>query len=271
MIAIQRPETGTTAAGVPFVVVPPEGGARPDAPVVVGWHLFDAPRTEGAFAAALPLAGLDAWRVYLGLPLCGSREPEGGHDEVMRRGYTDAVMLVYGPVNAQADEEFDAAFAELGERFGFGAGPLGVLGGSAGAAVALEVTTRRDDVAAAVLVSPLVSLRPLVGAVGEFYGVTYRWSAESDAVAAHMDYVARAGELGATPMRLVVGSDDMAAIREPAVALASAAAGPADVVTVEGMEHALADEPGVEPAPQTAHAAEVDVHAVAWFRQHLGA
>lgn len=263
-------ETGT-AAGVPFLVVPPDGGVRAGAPVVVGWHLFDAPRTETAFAAALPLAGLDAWRVYLGLPLTGARLPEGGYDEVMRRGYEDAVLLLYGPVNAQAADEFDQALAELRERFGFGAGPLGVLGGSAGAAAALEVTTRRDDVAAAVLASPLVALRPLVGAMEEHFGVTYRWSPESDAVAARMDYPARAAELGTTPVRLVVGSEDAAAIREPAAALAGAVAGPSDVVTIEGMVHALAEEPGDEPAPQTPHAAEVDAHAVAWFRQHLGA
>ncbi|EFC85747.1 hypothetical protein [Parafrankia sp. EUN1f] len=57
------------AAGVPFVAVPPDGGARPESPTVLAWHLLDAPRTERAFASALPLQGLDAWRVYFGLPL----------------------------------------------------------------------------------------------------------------------------------------------------------------------------------------------------------
>ena len=66
-----------TVAGVPYVVLPPETD-RPDAPTVVAWHLNDPPRTERAMAAALPLAGLDAWRVYLGLPLSGARTPAGG-------------------------------------------------------------------------------------------------------------------------------------------------------------------------------------------------
>jgi hypothetical protein len=35
------------------------------------------------------------------------------------------------------------------------------------------------------------------------------------------------------------------------------------------MGHALAEEPGTEPAPQTAHAAEVDRRAVAWLDRHL--
>jgi alpha-beta hydrolase superfamily lysophospholipase len=260
-----------TAAGVPFVVVPPEGGPRPDAPVLVGWHLMDAPRSEAAFAAALPLDGLDAWRVYLGLPMMGARLPAGGMDELMGRGFEDAVLLMHGPVNAEAADEFDAALRALRERFGFGEGPLGLFGGSAGAGVALEVATRRTDVSALVVLSPMVRLRPVVAILGEMFGVDYRWSPESDAVAARMDYVARAGELGETPVRVVVGAeDDATAFLEPARELAAAVGGPADVVVVEGMGHALAEEPGLEPAPQTAHAAEADDAAVAWFRQHLG-
>lgn len=27
------------------------------------WHLTDQPRTKATFAAALPLSGLDAWRI----------------------------------------------------------------------------------------------------------------------------------------------------------------------------------------------------------------
>jgi hypothetical protein len=50
---------------------------------VVVWHLMDPPRTEAAFAAALLLAGLEAWRTYLGLPLSGSRMPPGGAEELL--------------------------------------------------------------------------------------------------------------------------------------------------------------------------------------------
>ncbi|GLZ47289.1 hypothetical protein Acsp06_34740 [Actinomycetospora sp. NBRC 106375] len=55
---------------MPYVLRAP-AGRRTDAPVVVGWHLMDAPRSEAAFAAVLPLDGLDAWRIYLGLPEMG--------------------------------------------------------------------------------------------------------------------------------------------------------------------------------------------------------
>jgi hypothetical protein len=39
------------------------------------------------------------------------------------------------------------------------------------------------------------------------------------------------------------------------------------VATVPGMGHAFADEPGVEPAPQTPDAAAVDHLAVQWFQR----
>jgi hypothetical protein len=67
------------AAGVPFVALPPTSAHDRVATVIV-WHMHDPPRSEGAMAAALPLRGLDAWRVYLGLPLSGSRLPTGGLD-----------------------------------------------------------------------------------------------------------------------------------------------------------------------------------------------
>jgi hypothetical protein len=39
--------------------------------------------------------------------------------------------------------------------------------------------------------------------------------------------------------------------------------------TVPGLEHALAEEPGIDPAPQTPQAAEVDGIVARWFRRWL--
>lgn len=273
--------TTGVAAGVPYLAVPPEGGPRPDAPVVVAWHLMDPPRTEAAFAAALPLAGLDAWRVYLGLPLSGARLPAGGFEELMRLGYADAVLNLHGPVTDQATAEFAPALAALRAELGFGEGPIGVVGGSVGAAVAALVLAESEvPVDAAVLISPIVQLAPVVAAMGRRYGLAYAWSERSREVAARLDFVARAGQLagGRQPaVRLVVGADDdEAGFQTPARrlrdALARRYADPSrvDLVTVPGMAHALADEPGIEPAAQTPHAAVVDRHAVRWLARHLG-
>ena len=279
--AAAAPLTGV-AAGVPFLAFPPDSGPRSDAPIVLAWHLMDPPRTEAAFAAALSLAGLDAWRIYLGLPMCGSRSPAGGFEELMRLAFEDAVLNLHGPVAAQGAEEFPAALVELRSILGLGDGPLGLLGGSIGAAVAQTVLADGAvEVAAAVLVSPLVQLQFVVDAMSERYDMTYEWSPASHAVARRLDFVARAGEIAANgqPAVLVVvgGDDDEAGFRRPAAglheALAARYADPSRtaLVTIPGMAHALAEEPGVEPAPQTRHAAEVDRHAVTWLQRHLPA
>jgi dienelactone hydrolase len=272
-MVVETAITGT-AAGVPFLAVPPAGDGA-NAPAVVAWHLMDPPRTETAFAAALPLAGLDAWRIYLGLPLHGARFPEGGVDALMQLGYEDAVQNLYGPISAQAAEESVPALAELRERFGFRDGPIGVLGGSLGSAVAqLVVTGGGFDVAAAVLVSPVSQLEAVVATVGRMLGVSYPWSESSLEVARRMDFVARADEVAACPATLlVVGEeDDERGFREPAARLHAALAQrqvETEIVVVTGMGHVLAEEPGIEPAPQLPAAAEVDRLAVGWFARHL--
>lgn len=43
----------------------------------------------------------------------------------------------------------------------------------------------------------------------------------------------------------------------------------ASLVRVPGMAHALTDEPGLEPAPQTAAAAAVDEAVTRWLTRHL--
>jgi pimeloyl-ACP methyl ester carboxylesterase len=253
-------ETGT-AAGVPYVLEPPVT-PRPDAPVVVAWHLFDPPRTETAMAAALPLAGLDAWRLYLGLPLTGVRTPKGGMEAL---GLQDVVLKVFAPVVDQAAAELPAVLGALGDRLG--AGPLALLGGSAGSLVAQQVATERP-VAALALVSPVAQLRPVIEANGRAYGFTYPWSAGSDAVAARLDFVARAGELTAPTLLVVGAEDDAEGVREPAARLHAALPG-SRLETIPGLRHALAEEPGTDAAPQTPHAATVDHLVTTWFSRHL--
>jgi len=88
------------AAGVPFVALPPgEKATKP--PLVVVWHMTDPPRSETAMAAALPLRDVPAWRVYLGLPMSGSRLPAGGLEEFFRLGYEDAVLNLFDPMTTQ--------------------------------------------------------------------------------------------------------------------------------------------------------------------------
>ncbi|MFI6816651.1 alpha/beta hydrolase family protein [Nonomuraea sp. NPDC050328] len=259
-----------TAAGVPYLAVPP-ATPNPDAPVVLAWHLLDSPRTPAALAAALPLDGLDAWRVYLGLPMTGDRLPEGGWPEVIRLASEDAVRNMHRPVVYGGAEEFAAAWPELKQALQVEPRSLGVVGGSMGAAVAQLVALESGlDIEAAVLVSPVVQLRAAVAAVGRRYGIAYPWTAETDAVAERLDFVARAAEFGPTQVLLVVGEeDDREGFLDPSAALAEALGGRGRLATIPDMGHALADEPGTDPAPQTPHAAAVDRLATGWLRERL--
>jgi hypothetical protein len=100
-----------------------------------------------------------------------------------------------------------------------------------------------------VLVNALVSVRAAQPILEQLQGHPYAWSPASEAAADRMDLVARAGEFGQTPVRVVVGADDHAeAIVAPARELVDALR-VADLVEVPGLAHPLADEPGVEAAP----------------------
>ncbi len=269
------------AAGVPYVATPPHPAGR-ESPIVIAWHLMDPPRTEDAFAAALPLDGLDAWRIYLALPMSAHRLPEGGEQSVMEAGMADAVRLLKVPVVDGAAEEFPAVFAALRDQVGLGTGPLGLLGGSDGSAAAAQVALRTAeagiDVAALALVSPVSRMKDIVDAVAAMFEFSYPWDEETLAIAARHDLVARAGELArAVPaIRLVVGSeDDEAGVVGPARQLAAALESAAERGTsvrldvIDGMGHALAEEPGIEPAPQTNDAARVDRLLADWFATQL--
>lgn len=256
-IAEQEAVEGVVA-GVPFVALPPADRDAPAA-LVAGWHLMEVPASEQAFAEAAPMTGLQAWRVYFGLPLTGARLPEGGPAELFRLASEDAVLNVFGPVTEQAVAEFPAALAELRDRLPGATGPLGVFGGSAGSLVALEVLARGETaVEAAAVVSPVTQLAPVIGRNERLFGITYPWTPRSREVAEHYDFVRRAGELSA-PLLLVAGADDDVAVREPAAALRDELG--TELVTIDGMAH--------EFPPGTTEAKRVDAAFTDWFARRL--
>ncbi|RZU49448.1 prolyl oligopeptidase family protein [Krasilnikovia cinnamomea] len=253
-----------TAGAVPYTLLPPASGAGP-APVVVAWHLMDAPCTDAAFAAALPLAGVDAWRLYLGMPWSGRRAYPEGY-ELSRR---DPMMAYADPVVRQATQEFPAAWAELASRFPFAEGPVGIVGGSLGGAVALAVAASGVvPVAAVAVVNAAIRATSLVSLIESMTGEPYAWNDASRAAAARLDFVARAAEL--PPATLVVsGEEDYPSFRADAADLA-AALPRGKLVTVPGLAHPLAERPGDQPAPQLPEAKAVDAAMTDWFATHLG-
>jgi pimeloyl-ACP methyl ester carboxylesterase len=258
-----------TAAGVPFTALPPADDATGPVPLVVTWHMMDAPCTDAAFAAALPMAGVPAWRVHLGLPMCGPRTPAGGTDVVKALVLRDAVLAYLEPITRQAAEEFPAALAELRRRLPVDGGPIGVVGGSLGGAVALRVLAGGQvAVAAAAVVNAAVRARSVVGMVEEATGQPYPWGEESRAAADRLDFVARAADIAA-PLLVVSGELDVPALRADAADLVEALRGHARLLSVPGLAHPLAEQPGLEPAPQTPTAKVVDEALTDWFALHL--
>jgi pimeloyl-ACP methyl ester carboxylesterase len=265
------------AAGVPYLAHPPDTPVDV-APLVVIWHLASPPRSETAMAAALPLRGLQAWRVYLGLPMLGRRLPEGGLEEFFRLFREDMVLNQFDPITREAVAEFPAALAELRERLPVCEGPLGLVGGSLGAWVAQSVLAETDvAVSTVALVSPAIRATSVVERYERWWKFRYPWSQKSRAVAERLDFVARARELAErdVALLLVLGADDdqdgfLRPAEELRHALRRRSPERTALVQIAGMGHPLAEDPGLEPAPQSAQAAQVEAALVDWFRRHLG-
>jgi dienelactone hydrolase len=276
-----EPVTGT-AAGVPFTALPPTVTVEGPAPLVVSWHMLDAPRTDAAFAATLPMTGVPAWRVHLGMPLCGARMIEGGMDAVIELARKDTMMAYLAPLLRQAVEEFPAALSELREQLPVDNGPIGVLGGSLGGMVVLQILARpQSPIKAAALANPAVRARSVVELVEDIIGRPYPWNAESRRAADRLDFVARTGDIAARapqpPLLVISGELDFPVLRTDAAELVDALrqryAQPDHVqlTTVADLAHPLAEPPGLQPAPQLPAAKTVDEAMTQWFLRHLTA
>ena len=274
----RRPDRTGNAAGVPYIAFAPRN-PRPSTPLVLVLHLMDPPRSPHAMAAAVPLEGVDAWRVYLGLPMNGERMPEGGSDEIMRLAMEDGLSLLLAPVVEQAAAELPDAVRALREQLAIEDTPLALVGGSAGAAAVLLALAEVDiDVAAAAVINPATRARDVVDAMESIYGFSYEWNDARRSRADRLDFVNRAAEVGRrqTPLLIVVGKEDPIAglpvsSRELRDTLAEHYDSPDNVAIAEidGLAHNLADEPGIEPAPQTPGAIEVDAKVTAWLQHYL--
>lgn len=266
---------GTTANGVPFVALPPADGQAAKALVLL-WHGADPPRAEEALAGAVPLADVPAWRVYLGLPLCGQRMPEGDPEEVMGRLAEDEITLFFHPVIAGGAAELPEAVADLRTQLGITPDlPLGLFGFSMGGSAALIAVARRAlPIRAAVTFGAPLDMRALMDYLSVQFGVTYEWTPERAALAEEISAIHRGSEIAAsgTAVLLGMGADDPYPVNGPVVQFAAtvnAAGGTVATETLPGVAHGFVDEPGTEAAPQGAEAQAVDRMVSQWFARHL--
>jgi pimeloyl-ACP methyl ester carboxylesterase len=261
---MHSPVTGT-AAGVPFTALPPVHDGP--APLIVTWHMLDAPRTDAAFAGALPMTDVPAWRMHLGMPMCGARMVDGSTAAIEELFRKDPLMAFLHPFVQQATEEFPDALASIRAQLPVDDGPIGVLGGSLGGAVALRILADTDiPVTAAAVVNGAIRMRSVV----DLFPGEYRYDVASEQVVDDLDFVAKADVIaGRAPLLVVSGELDHPALRADAFDLVDAVGDRAELLSIPGLAHPLAEEPGIEPAPQLPLARKVDAGLTTWFQRHL--
>lgn len=242
------------AGGTRYVALPPadggnggggNGGGGSGGRVVLVWHLIGRPGTPEDMAAALPLRGLDAWRVYPALPplpLPGA--PGAG---------PDVVLDWYAPLVERAVAGVPALLEGVRRECGVPAGPVDVAGGSAGGHAALLTAVRGVvPVRRVAVVNPAVTVESVLAAsagVSEA-AANHVWSEASRAAAARLDVAARADRLGAPPL-VVRGEAEYPEFRPVQDALCAAVPG-ARLVEVPGLAHMLVSRLDVVEAEVTA-------------------
>lgn len=282
--AMEVPTTGT-AAGVPFLALPPAVAVPAPAPLVIGLHAFEPPRSESALAGTIPMAALPAWRVYLGLPLFGARLPEGGVTEINQRGERDYLVDLFGPVVEEAAAELRKVDAELRSSLPVADTPTGLVGVGAGATtVLLALAENRLPVGAAAVVNPIVDPTLLMAARERRTGTPYRWNSRAQRTRGRLDMSARATEItrNRTPLLMVGGGADEVSPPDHGRAfhddLARQAGGATDGpghehalrhIVVPDLAHSIGPEPGLEPGPLTPAGVLADRALTEWFHRHL--
>lgn len=239
-------------AGVPYAALPPPDRSCP-APLVLSWHLMDPPATDVAMAAALPLAELPTWRVYLGLPLTGRRLPAGGFEELMRLGAEDAVGNIWEPILAGAVAEAPAALAALRAELDIADGPVGLLGGSAGGCVVPALLAEQVlPAAAAVVIKPAIRLTSVITVNESLMNIRYHWTPEGRAFADRFDFLRRTGDIttGGVPLLTISGTADHTEFRTDVTALQAALGEQASVLEIVGMAHPIAEATGLNAVPR---------------------
>lgn len=58
----------------------------------------------GTAEGVLPMAGLPAWRVHLGMPMCGARMVDGRVDAIVELARKDALTAFLAPFVREAAE-----------------------------------------------------------------------------------------------------------------------------------------------------------------------
>lgn len=189
---------------------------------IVLWHGFGPPDSEKALMDALPLDEVPAVKVYLGLPLFGSRKPAGGNKELVRRQQEDLATLLFEPAVMGAAKELSAVVRALEEHGCMKRGErIGLFGFSAGGAAVLYALAERDvPIGVAVTLNASTGLTASVKAYERATKGSYHWTETARGLAQRSDAAGRAKDIAKgrpPPVLLIIhGSDE--AVLTPEVA-----------------------------------------------------
>lgn len=260
----------TTLGETPALIRVPQKVTRP--PIIL-WHGFGPPDTEPALMTALPLDDVPAVKVYLGLPMFGSRALP--NNDLVRRQKQDLGTLVFQPVVMGAAKELATVVKALEQHGCMRPGAaIGLFGFSAGGAAALYALAEHD-----VRISSVVTLNASTGlsaSVKAYERVTkgsYEWTDATRTLAHRSDAVSRAKDIaaGAPPPALLImhGAEDAMLTPSVAVTLHEAlqplyaeanASKRLQLTVMPGLAHAWIDTGNVEALRSS---------IAAWFHTYL--
>lgn len=212
----------TTLGSTPALIrIPSKIGQAP----IVLWHGFGPPDSERALMEALPLDAVPAVKVYLGLPMFGTRTPAGGNAELARRQREDLGTLVFEPVVMGAAQELPGVLRALEQHGCLGRDEsIGLFGFSAGGAAVLYALAEADvRIGVAVTLNASTGLSASVKAYERATKESYTWTDATRRLARRSDAVSRAKDIAAgnpPPALLIIhGADDAMLTPEVAVTL----------------------------------------------------
>jgi dienelactone hydrolase len=224
---------------------------------------------------ALPLDGVPAVKVYLGLPLFGARMPAGGNKDLVRRQTEDFASLLFEPTVMGAAAELPAVLKALEGMGCLESGEeIGLFGFSAGGAAALlALAEAKVPVSSAVILNASTGLTASVRALEGVTRRPYAWTESARDLAKRSDSVGRAAEIAAgdpPPALLIIhGKDDLMLPPQIAVALHEA--------LLPSYQRAAAQQRLRLMLVSTPHAwtgagtvEELRKSVAAWFNQYLG-
>jgi len=241
------------------------------------WHGFGPPVGERALMEALPLDDVPAVKVYLGLPMFGSRAPKEGADDLAHRQQRDLATLVFEPVVMEAAKELPEVVHALEQRGCLKPGErIGLFGFSAGGAAVLYALAERDvPIGVAVTLNATTGLSASVNAYERATKMEYRWTDAARSIAQRSDAPGRAKEIasGQPPPALLIihGNDDAMLTTDVASALhrallpryeAAHAPERLQLQLVPELAHAWTSSPGAQALSSS---------IAAWFHTHQSA